>query len=122
MKDRKKIMSMLILLLTTGRSELNLVTKPEHTHVYPMKTQRRTARSHTSSEGGKRNANKEKNRQSILKAALALFAEKGFYRTTTKAISRKANIAEGTLFNYFRTKEDLALYFFERELSGMMDW
>lgn len=71
---------------------------------------------------GKRVENKENTRQAILKAALALFAEKGFYRTTTKAISRKAKIAEGTLFNYFRTKEDLALYFFEQELVGMVDW
>jgi len=53
-----------------------------------------------------------------LRAALDLFAEKGFYRTTTKAISKKAGIAEGTLFNYFETKEDLALYFFEREPYG----
>jgi len=66
--------------------------------------------------------NKEKTRQAILKAALSLFAEKGFYNTTTKAISRKAKIAEGTLFNYFETKEDLALYFFEQELGRIIDW
>ena len=44
------------------------------------------------------------------------------YATTTKALSKKAHIAEGTLFNYFETKEDLALYFFEEELSGVMAW
>src|SRR5215475_3309281 len=70
----------------------------------------------------KREEKKESTRQAILRAALALFAEKGFYTTTTKAISRKAKIAEGTLFNYFQTKEDLALYFFEQELSGVSDW
>jgi AcrR family transcriptional regulator len=51
-----------------------------------------------------------------------LFAQKGFYRTTTKAISRRAKIAEGTLFNYFEAKEDLALYFFEQELAWAIDW
>jgi AcrR family transcriptional regulator len=71
---------------------------------------------------GKRVENKERTRQAILKAALELFAEKGFYNTTTKAISRKAKIAEGTLFNYFETKEDLALYFFEQELAQTIDW
>src|ERR1039457_3615850 len=71
---------------------------------------------------GKRTENKEKTKKAILRAALDLFAEKGFYQTTTKAISRKAGIAEGTLFNYFETKEDLALYFFERELVEVMDW
>src|SRR5687767_15872940 len=71
---------------------------------------------------GKRGQKKEKTKRAILKAALALFAAKGFYATTTKAISKKAHIAEGTLFNYFETKEDLALYFFEEELSGVMEW
>jgi len=71
---------------------------------------------------GKRVENKEKNKQAILQAALKLFAEKGFFQTTTKAISRKAGIAEGTLFNYFPTKEDLAHYFFEQELDAVIEW
>jgi len=71
---------------------------------------------------GKRNANKEKTKQAILAAALKLFAEKGFYNTGTRAVSRKAGIAEGTLFNYFETKEDLALYFFEREMDEVIGW
>jgi AcrR family transcriptional regulator len=71
---------------------------------------------------GRRSQNKEKTRKAILRAALDLFAEKGFYRTTTKAIARKAGIAEGTLFNYFETKEDLALYFFEEEQNHVIDW
>ena len=71
---------------------------------------------------GKRNENKEKTKQAILAAALKLFAEKGFYSTSTRAISRKAGIAEGTLFNYFETKEDLALYFFEREMDEVIEW
>src|ERR1035438_3508240 len=74
------------------------------------------------SQRGKRLQNKEKTRRAILGAALGLFAQKGFYHTTTKAISRKAGIAEGTLFNYFETKEDLALYFFERELDEVIAW
>ena len=71
---------------------------------------------------GKRVENKENTKRAILREALKLFAEKGFYRTTTKAISRKVGIAEGTLFNYFRTKEDLALYFLERELDAVVEW
>jgi AcrR family transcriptional regulator len=71
---------------------------------------------------GRRVQKKEKTKRAILKAALELFAANGFHATTTKAISKKAQIAEGTLFNYFETKEDLALYFLEEELSGVMDW
>ena len=45
---------------------------------------------------GRRVQKKEKTKQAILKAALELFAAKGFYATTTKAISKKAHIAERT--------------------------
>lgn len=83
---------------------------------------RKTGNAKPRATRGKRVENKEKIRRAILRAALALFAEKGFYRTTTKAISRKAGIAEGTLFNYFETKEDLALYFFEQELVEVIEW
>src|SRR5215203_2949816 len=71
---------------------------------------------------GGRVEKKEKTKRAILKAALELFAAKGFYATTTKGISKKAHISEGTLFNCFKTKEDLALYFFEEERSELMAW
>jgi AcrR family transcriptional regulator len=71
---------------------------------------------------GKRAQNKEKTKRDILRAALDLFSKRGFFRTTTKQISDKAKIAEGTLFNYFKTKEDLALYFFEQEVGGLIEW
>jgi len=66
---------------------------------------------------GRRAKNREAIRTRIVNAALALFQEKGFDATTTKAISRRARIAEGTVFNHFETKEDIALYFFEREVE-----
>jgi AcrR family transcriptional regulator len=82
----------------------------------------KTSPSAGAKKAGRRNENKEKTKRAILAAALKLFAEKGFYKTNTKAISRKAGIAEGTLFNYFETKEDLALYFFEREMDDVIGW
>jgi len=66
---------------------------------------------------GKRALNKEAVRGRILNAALALFQSKGFDATTTKEIARKAKIAEGTVFNYFETKDDIALYFLELEVD-----
>src|SRR5437773_3206655 len=66
---------------------------------------------------GRRAQNKEAIRRRIVTAALSLFQSKGFEATTTKAIARKAGIAEGTVFNYFKTKEDIALHFFELELD-----
>lgn len=71
---------------------------------------------------GKRARNKEETKQRILSAALKLFKEKGLEGTTTKEISKKSGIAEGTLFNYFKTKEDLALYFFQKETEDLIKW
>ncbi|HEX4266043.1 MAG TPA: TetR/AcrR family transcriptional regulator [Verrucomicrobiae bacterium] len=71
---------------------------------------------------GKREKNKERTKERILEAALQLFRDKGLEQTTTKEISRKAGIAEGTLFNYFKTKEDLALYFFQKETEDLIRW
>jgi len=47
----------------------------------------------------------EVKRNAILAAAIAVFAEKGIWSTPTSAISKAANIAEGTLFTYFSTKD-----------------
>src|SRR5499427_7447733 len=69
---------------------------------------------------GRRAQTKQKIRDNIVKAALGLFQTKGFEATTTKAIARKAGIAEGTVFNYFKSKDDIALYFFEAEVDHAM--
>jgi len=66
---------------------------------------------------GRRAQSKEAIRKRIVAAALSLFQTKGFDATTTKAIARKAGIAEGTVFNYFKSKEDIALHFFEQEVD-----
>jgi len=66
---------------------------------------------------GRRAQSKEAIRKRIVTAALHLFQTKGFDATTTRAIARKAGIAEGTVFNYFKTKEDIALHFFEQEVD-----
>lgn len=52
---------------------------------------------------------KEKTRKTILEAAEKLFAKRGFEQTTTRDISAASGIAKGTLFNYFKSKETLAM-------------
>ena len=48
----------------------------------------------------------------ILQAALKLFVEFGFHGTPTSKIARDAGVSNGTLFHYFKTKDELvvALY------------
>jgi AcrR family transcriptional regulator len=48
-------------------------------------------------------------RKNILARSRALFKEKGFDAVTTRDIAKDAGIATGTLFNYFPTKEAIAV-------------
>jgi AcrR family transcriptional regulator len=54
----------------------------------------------------------EDKRNAILDAATRLFADRGLTAAPTSEISKQAGVAEGTLFTYFKTKDDLinALY------------
>src|SRR3954469_3061753 len=52
-------------------------------------------------------AAKDETRKRILKVSQKQFAQLGFDETTTRDIARDANIAVGTLFNYFPTKESI---------------
>lgn len=66
---------------------------------------------------GRREFKKENTREQILKAAIDLFAGKGFEQTTVESITRKAKIAKGTFYNFFEKKEDVLLYFLDKEIS-----
>jgi AcrR family transcriptional regulator len=52
---------------------------------------------------------KEATRESILSTARRLFLDGGWERTTTRLIASEAGIASGTVFNYFTTKEAIAV-------------
>ena len=59
-------------------------------------------------------------RKAILESAMELFAERGIGHTPTAAISAAAAVAEGTLFTYFKTKDELINELY-RELRKEMD-
>jgi len=50
-----------------------------------------------------------KKQRAILEAALDVFSERGFARTATSEIARRASVAEGTIFRTWRTKKDLLI-------------
>lgn len=43
----------------------------------------------------------------ILSSAIELFSEKGYEATSTSEIAKKAQVAEGTIFRYYKTKKEL---------------
>lgn len=49
-------------------------------------------------------------RTQILEAAARVFARKGFDRATVTEIARAARLSEGSIYNYFRSKEELLIY------------
>jgi AcrR family transcriptional regulator len=60
---------------------------------------------------------KEEKKRQILQASLEVFAQKGYGPTVLDDVAAKANMAKGTLYLYFKDKEDLyintVLHFFE---------
>ena len=60
---------------------------------------------------------KEATRERIEAAALELFRTRGFEATTTRDIARQAEIAVGTLFNYFTAKEAIVIALAEEGLA-----
>ena len=58
----------------------------------------------------------------ILGSALQLFVENGFHGTATSKIAQEAGVANGTLFNYFKTKDELIIALYRSILKDMDDF
>lgn len=62
--------------------------------------------------------------EQILKAALKLFVENGFHGTPTSKIAQEAGVSNGTLFHYYKTKDELVIELFiyiKTRLSACID-
>lgn len=57
----------------------------------------------------------------ILSAALRLFAEKGYHKTSIADIARNADVAKGLLYNYYKSKDELLLEIISDASVKMMD-
>jgi AcrR family transcriptional regulator len=72
-------------------------------------------------ELGLRERKKLRTRQLIAGTARQLFLERGFDRVSVAEIARTADVSEATVFNYFRTKEDLVFSGLEQFEAELLD-
>lgn len=65
-------------------------------------------------------AGKEEKRSRILAAAVRLFAGEGFYRTRIGDIAKAANVATGTVYTYFESKEKILDTIFQDSMERFL--
>lgn len=58
-------------------------------------------------------------KKKILDAGFALFCEKGFYKTNTIAIAKRAGVSTGAVYSYFKDKRQIYIAAFEDYLNGI---
>jgi TetR/AcrR family fatty acid metabolism transcriptional regulator len=63
----------------------------------------------------------ETKHQKIIQAAAKVFAEKGFYNSRVSEIAKEANVADGTIYLYFKNKDDILISLFEEEFGRIVE-
>ncbi|ANE48998.1 TetR family transcriptional regulator [Paenibacillus swuensis] len=58
--------------------------------------------------------------QMILEGALKVFAEHGFHKSQVSKIAKAAGVADGTIYLYFKRKEDLLICLFREKLGELV--
>jgi TetR/AcrR family transcriptional regulator, cholesterol catabolism regulator len=63
----------------------------------------------------------EKRRHEIFHRVAHLFVKNGFQETSMREIAEAAGIGKSTLYDYFTTKDDILVYFFEDQLNDLTE-
>lgn len=71
----------------------------------------------TSGGGNRPRDQRGDKRERILEAAVHVFAAKSFFTATVAEIAREAGVADGTIYLYFRNKDDLLISLFEERMG-----
>ncbi len=60
-------------------------------------------------------------REAILRAATSVFAHSGYFNSKVADIAREAGVADGTVYLYFKSKEDILHSIFDRSVEEALD-
>ena len=63
----------------------------------------------------------QRRRKEIFDASVHLFLEKGFNETTLREIAEAAGIGKSTLYDYFKSKDEILVSYFENEIQKITD-
>src|SRR6266699_1490988 len=74
------------------------------------------ARSSAPARGSSRNVLPGK-REAILRAAIRVFARNGYFNSKVADIARAAGVADGTVYLYFKSKEEILLSIFDQNMA-----
>ncbi len=77
----------------------------------------RRARGRTSQRSVRGSGDK---RERILDAAVRVFARKGFHATRVSEVAKAAGVADGTIYLYFKSKDDLLVSLFEHRVERLL--
>ncbi|MFQ5675541.1 MAG: TetR/AcrR family transcriptional regulator [bacterium] len=56
----------------------------------------------------------------ILRAAVKVFSQKGFYNARVSEIANNAGVADGTIYLYFKNKDEILISIFEEEMARII--
>jgi TetR/AcrR family fatty acid metabolism transcriptional regulator len=70
----------------------------------------------TLTAGPRRDSTPGPKRDAILRAAIDVFADRGFFNAQVADIARAAGVAAGTVYLYFKSKDDLLVSIFDRSM------
>ena len=59
-------------------------------------------------------------KERIINAAIKIFADKGFYTANVADVAREAGVADGTIYLYFKNKDDLLISLFETKMEDIL--
>ena len=60
--------------------------------------------------------------QQIIDAAIRVFARTGYYNSRVSDIAREAGIASGTIYLYFKTKDEILVTLFRERMAEWVDF
>ncbi|HLS10065.1 TetR/AcrR family transcriptional regulator [Lentibacillus sp.] len=65
--------------------------------------------------------NKRPKFNQIIEAAVEVIAENGYHASQVSKIAKKAGVADGTIYLYFKNKEDILISVFEEKMGQFID-